>query len=406
MERDVIIDATRAIQRALVRMPNGTDRVSLAYIEHYQDRAQAWVFDFGSGFLMSPSASRRLWKLLLSRDMPFRSSRLELLMLWGRLAALASFRRMAGGIMINSEFVGLERPAYQAVLLHLRVKRVFFIHDLLPITHAESFRPNARIWHMQKIDFALKHGAALIVNSRETLHQLTEHARRICTPLPPTVAALLAPGLRKTAPAQRPIAEPYFVILGTIEPRKNHWLLLQIWRKLIERAPTEAPKLVVIGQRGWECENVVDLLERCEPLRGFVIEHSSCTDFELNNYLYHAQALLFPTFAEGYGMPLVEALTLGVPAIVSDLQVFREIAGDIPEYIDPLDGIRWAELITDYARPVSSRRASQLERLRSFKHPTWSEHFAAVDEMIGRLSTPDWQQETSPRTDEATHLGV
>src|SRR5580698_988440 len=99
------------------------------------------------------------------------------------------------------------------------------------------------------------------------------------------------------------ISEPYFVILGTIEPRKNHWLLLQVWRRLVERLGDRTPRLVVIGQRGWECENAVDMLERCEELRGVVTELPACPDVELTSYLRHARALLFPSFAEGYGMP-------------------------------------------------------------------------------------------------------
>ena len=149
-----------------------------------------------------------------------------------------------------------------------------------------------------------------------------------------------------------------------------------------------APRLVVIGQRGWECENVVDMLDRCEPLRGVVIEHSGCSDEELVTYLHHAQALLFPSFAEGYGMPLVEALSLGVPVIASDLPVFEEIAGDVPEYIDPLDGRRWREVIEAYSYPGSAPRLAQRGRIERFEVPGWESHFAKVDAFIEQIRTP------------------
>jgi len=148
---------------------------------------------------------------------------------------------------------------------------------------------------------------------------------------------------------------PYFVVLSTIEPRKNHWFLLQMWRRLVETMGDSAPRLVIIGQRGWECENVAYMLERSEKLKGFVFEYSNCTDEELATYLHHAQALLFPSFAEGYGMPLVEALAFGVPVIASDLPVFREVAGEIPEYVDPLDGKRWAELVKEYTNRIAGQ---------------------------------------------------
>jgi glycosyltransferase involved in cell wall biosynthesis len=101
--------------------------------------------------------------------------------------------------------------------------------------------------------------------------------------------------------------------------------------------------------------------------------------------LHHAQALLFPSFVEGYGMPLVEALALGVPVIASDLGAFHEIAANIPDYIDPLDGLRWAERVMDYAQPNSESRAMQLQRMAHFKTPSWGEHFVKVDGLLARL---------------------
>jgi glycosyltransferase involved in cell wall biosynthesis len=186
------------------------------------------------------------------------------------------------------------------------------------------------------------------------------------------------------------MAHPYFVIVSTIEPRKNHWMLLQLWRHLAVSMGNNVPRLVIIGKRGWECENVVDMLERCQPLKGVVLEISSCSDSELITYLHHAQALLFPSFAEGFGLPLCEALSLSVPVIASDLPVFHEIADNVPDYADPLDGKRWEMLITDYAKPDSTLRAAQMSRMQAFAQTTWRQHFEIVDAMLSTLdATPN-----------------
>jgi len=175
-------------------------------------------------------------------------------------------------------------------------------------------------------------------------------------------------------------------LVGTIEPRKNYAFLLQLWREIVlQRGPAHTPRLILIGQRGWECENTVDLLERCPSLRGIVHEINSCSDRELATFLHHAQALLFPSFSEGFGLPIAEALAAGLPVIASDLPVFREFAGPIPEYISPLDGAQWHTAILDYAHPSSPRRAAQIARIVQFTPPSWDAHFQSVNSLINQL---------------------
>ena len=206
--------------------------------------------------------------------------------------------------------------------------------------------------------------------------------------MPPAVVAKLAPAplLLGEFGQTAPLSQPYFVVLGTLEPRKNHLLLLNVWRELVQRLGNACPHLVVIGQHGWECENVLDMLERCEVIRPFVHEVAACPDAELARYLRHAQALLFPSFAEGYGMPLVEALMLGTPVVASNLSVFREIAGDIPDFLNPVDGIGWGQAVLDYTETAGARRAAQLQRLQGFGVPTWDQHFGQVERLLEQLA--------------------
>jgi glycosyltransferase involved in cell wall biosynthesis len=109
-------------------------------------------------------------------------------------------------------------------------------------------------------------------------------------------------------------------------------------------------------------------------------------DRRLAEALAGARALLFPSFAEGYGIPLVEALAAEVPVIASDLPVFREIGQGVPELIAPRDAAAWEAAIADYARPDSPRRAAQLARLAQFAAPDWRGHFARVDALLASLA--------------------
>jgi glycosyltransferase involved in cell wall biosynthesis len=378
----ILIDVTRLVSRFMNgRLPTGVDRVGLAYVQHYGQQAQAVVRWAGRLWVMPRAQSAYLFAWL-ARPVAPRSA------VWmiAQGIVLGGWRQnVTGNIFLNTGHTGLHEDAYVAMLRKLGVRPVFVVHDLIPITHPEYCRVGEDVKHQRRMQHVLTLGYGVIANSQATLNDLRQFAAQTQLPVPPAVVGLLAPGPAHCVASSRPVNEPYFVVLSTIEPRKNHILLLQIWRRLVEQYGEHTPRLLVIGQRGWECENVVDLLERCAVLKDFVIELADCSDEALVNYLYHAQALLFPSFAEGYGMPLVEALALGVPVIASDLPVFHEIAADIPEYIDPLDGLRWAEWIMDYAHPGSVLRAAQLQRISHFKTPNWGEHFVKADGLLARL---------------------
>ena len=395
---EVLVDVTRLLGRFMNgRLPTGVDRVGLAYLAHYGHRAQAVVRWAGRGFVLPAADSARLFALLAC---PAGRLRRDAWPLLAKALSLGWPARgdAAGRFFFNTGHSGLEQPAYPAMLGRLQARPLFFVHDLIPLTHPEYCRPGERERHARRMDTVLDLAAGVVANSQATLDGLARYAQSQGKPMPPAAVAWLAPGLALPAPAPRPPSgqaqdrpfgqaqdRPYFVVLGTIEPRKNHLLLLQLWRRLVERLGGAAPGLVVVGQRGWECENALDLLERCETLRGFVAERPGCADAELSALLLGAQALLFPSFAEGFGLPLVEALALGVPVIASDLPAFREVAGDIPDYLDPLDGPGWSAAVEAYAQPGSPARAAQSRRLAGFKAPTWDEHFAVVDSLMERL---------------------
>lgn len=387
----IVIDVTRLVGRFMKgRLPTGVDRVSLAYIQHFSARAEALVRIGGWTLLLPQSKSRQLFEKLLSPSRDFSREVIRLLM--PECLRLRRNVNMKGAFLFNTGHSGLEQAAYPEQLRRQGVRPLFLVHDLIPISHPEYCRAGELGKHITRMDNALASATGLIANSQATLDELKAYAAKTGKPMVPAVAALLAPAVLPAPSATRPIDRPYFVMLATIEPRKNHWLLLQLWRKLIERMGDRAPRLVVIGQRGWECENVVDLLERCESLRGVVTELSACSDADLATYLCHAQALLFPSFAEGYGMPLVEALSLRVPVIASDLPVFREIAGEIPDYLDPMDGLGWMAKIQAYTDPDSVERKAQLHRLGQFACPNWATHFQLVEELLSHLKGESGQE--------------
>lgn len=385
--KNIFIDITRAFNRRLRdKIPTGIDRVTLEYIRRLADKSRALVKLHGHYYIFSEGHSRNLFTWLLTPA----SGHIANIVL-ARMILKSLINPVPNGcFLLNISHTELENPKYTELLKKLHIRPIFMIHDLLPISHPEYHTPLSSKEHIARIHSALSSAAGIICNSQATLNKLTEFAFKEMIPMPTTTVALLGAGMSSSISSiinKRPIDLPYFVILGTIEPRKNHYLLLQIWRKMAEQYTDKTPRLVIIGHRGWECENAIDMLERCSILKDIVIECPNCCDDELVTYLKHAQALLFPSFCEGYGLPLVEALSLGVPVVASDLDVFHEIAGDVPEYIDPLDGRQWEEIVHKFSSPESPLRIAQMKRMKNLKLPTWDEHFTKVNDLIDCLST-------------------
>ncbi|WP_158813591.1 glycosyltransferase family 1 protein [Methylocapsa sp. S129] len=265
------------------------------------------------------------------------------------------------------------------------VKMVFFIHDMLPLQTPEYFRAGEFAAHQRRLRNVARHGAGAIVSTQAVKEALQKHIAKLGRgDLPILVAPLpVAPiFLRDEAPDNELSAEPFFVQCGTLEPRKNHLMILHIWRELVTRHGSAAPKLILVGARGWENENIIDLLERCAPLRHHVLEVSGLATPSVKRLMKAARAVLMPSFAEGYGLPLAEALALGTPAIASDIPVFREIAGDHCTSLSPIDGEGWMRAIElaaqQRSRPFGAGSSGDASAVPD-------RFFRAIDEFVNSL---------------------
>jgi glycosyltransferase involved in cell wall biosynthesis len=378
-----LLDVSRLVWRRWKgRHPTGIDRVCLAYLRHFGPKAQAVVQYRGFGRILDRQASRDVFSLLEDPGAHFKPS-----LVWSFLKHLRLFGSAGGGrFYLNVGHTGLNSARFARWIATVNVRPIYLIHDLIPITHPEFCRAGEAEKHRERIRTVLLTATGVIGNSQATLDDLACFAQEQGLRMPPALAAWLGTDPIPVRSDLRLPDRPSFIVLGTIEGRKNHQMLLNIWSRLIDRLGSDAPKLLIIGQRGWAAESVFDTLDRTEKLLGHVVELSGSSDEELGRHLASARALLFPSQAEGYGLPLVEALGMGVPVIASDLPVFREIAGTVPLYLNPLDDHAWEAAILDYASPVSPARSAQLERIKSFRLHDWQSHFDRVERWLRALS--------------------
>jgi len=392
----VFLDISRLLTAAKRGAPSGIDRVELAYARRWAampDGSATFVAEIPLiGFSALPATLVRelIAGIAQAWDHGGRPPnaiirRVRMAQPFGRGALTEALKRPGPKVFLLVSHRALERPAQIAAMRRQGCHFVPLIHDLIPLHHPEFARAGQAETHRRRIVTTAALADAIVVNSAATAAELT----------PWLADRIAAPPIAVEAP---PVAlRPYFVVLGTIEPRKNHMLLLNMWRNFATTLGPAAPRLVVVGRRGWENENVLDMLERCTALDGLVREAGMLPDREVASLLRGARALLFPSFAEGFGLPLAEALALGVPAIASDLAALREVGQQAPDYIDPLDGASWRNAVLDYARPDSPGRRAQVARLATWQPPSWDRHFAEVDRLLDRLSgTPILVPSTRP----------
>jgi len=150
--------------------------------------------------------------------------------------------------------------------------------------------------------------------------------------------------------------------------------LLDLWEDM-----DGPPLLLLCGARGWNNADVFARLDRLGP-GSQVREMPDLDDKTLFGLMQNAAAVVFPSMAEGYGLPPIEAATLNVPVICNDLAVYREILGDIPVYASVTDRYQWKKQIEKIVQEQAAGQTSQNKE--EFRPPRWEDHFNAVLRLI------------------------
>ncbi|HEX2942276.1 MAG TPA: glycosyltransferase family 1 protein, partial [Rhodopila sp.] len=280
MTRPIWLDITRLAERAAFGQLTGIDRVELAYAQTLRrlvpDRLRfVMLHRWQSRFVDLPPGAVLpfLCDLAQAWSVGQRDDRLGYLRGAScRRAALHLLARTAAGLpwavprcppiyLLTSHRHLHRQAALAGALRRSGAAFVPLVHDLIPLTHPEYARPGEAERHARRIETVAALADAVIVNSAATAQILAPHlSLHLSTPCPIHIAPLgVTPAPADVEPG-RSGDRPYFLCVGTIEPRKNHLLLLHLWRRLAERLGGQAPRLVIVGARGWENENVLDLL--------------------------------------------------------------------------------------------------------------------------------------------------
>ena len=387
----ILLDISRTISRAPYPHPTGIDRVERAYIQHFLQVKEPVFFlsRVLKGYvLLDRAAMLTIWPMiagatpwqhqdliarLFSHKLPTITNRAESTLrrlslarcLRPGLAKILGRGLPKGFTYINVGHANRKPALWRALKEGGAGKLLAMVHDVIPLDYPAYTRPDTAARFEAELENTARACDMLVFNSEDTARRTEKYLKKWGLS-PASLPILLGTDPLPALPLV-PLANPAeFVILGTIEPRKNHQLLLDIW-------PDINAQLHIIGQRGWRNEAVFRELDSNSMMGKTVFEHSKLDDHALAHRLSSARALLFPSFAEGFGYPLIEAMQMGIPVICADLPCFREIAADIPEYFSPHDADAWKSAIQ--AAATSPR--NNIPKNVSF--PTWDQHFAKLN---------------------------
>lgn len=254
---------------------------------------------------------------------------------------------------------------------------VVTVHDLIPITHPELCESDHVRNFQARVPASLARADAVVVVSAyigmqvrerfglpaERIHIIPNGVHERFRPLeePMTVAAIK----RKYG-----IWGPYLLFVGTMEPRKNLLRLIEAFRQA-NRGAVRDHALVLAGKPAWGSAELQQALARVAPeARILLLEYITVDDLPA---LYSgATAFLFPSLAEGFGIPPVEAMSCGCPVLISDIPALREVTRGAALSVDPADVDAIAEGIRRLVEDVSMREALKARGLCLAKEFSWN----------------------------------
>ncbi len=218
------------------------------------------------------------------------------------------------------------------------IRQVATLHDLTPLLFP-SMHPRHRVWANRILTRrTLKRTNRIIVPSRATGRDLVETGlasddRIVCIPHG------INPIFRQTEPTSEfarshQLTRPFILTVGVLEPRKNHLILLEVIRALHQRG--HFLELVIIGREGWRWKNPLTMA-KYRDLRPWVKVLTDVPDLHLVEFYNRAEIFIYPSFYEGFGLPILEAMACGTPVIASKVSSMPEVGGRAALFADPAD---------------------------------------------------------------------
>ena len=265
------------------------------------------------------------------------------------------------------------------------------VHDMIPVIMPQTTNdnvPQSFVGYMQRV---LPIASQIIGVSKNTTKDIQQVLKvwGLETRASYILFRLGDDSLVHNVKPKRPIqvkSEPYFLAVGTLEPRKNHRLLLQTY-KLAQENSIDLPHLYLAGRRGWGASELLHDLNNNPVLTSKVTLVEGPTDAELDWLYRQARLTIFPSFYEGWGLPIAESLTYGKITLASKTSSMPEIGGQLVDYFSPNSPEELLRLLIKYSNQAE-HKSRQAEIQKVYKIVPWS---TAVQRLANELDR-SWGQ--------------
>lgn len=379
-----ILDLSRTFQRLGSGTTTRIDRVERAYLDEVIARDGWAIISTIRGFLMfEPDRLDRVRTHLDNKNMDASDKASTIRAIASTRASDLSLRklmwRMPNGVAyFNVGHTNLNRPTMRALMEMPDNVKAVMINDTIPLDRPEFGGPGVRTTFIDALDTTIRFANRVIVPSeavKDSIEARTSgkgfHPNFIIAP--PGVHLGMQPV--KVERSQK----PYFLVLGTIETRKNQSLMLDLWERMSDKVEEDLiPDLRLVGGVGHGGDSFLERLRRSNVFERTVHYHDNLPDDEMKSFLAGATALLYPSHSEGFGLAPLEAATMGIPTLSAHLPAVKETLGDKAVYADPDDLYQWFNAIRDLANEEMADRAKRGAALMAHPVPTWDAHFESV----------------------------
>lgn len=297
----------------------------------------------------------------------------------GRLDESVLLRFRPNDVVVS---VGLQWDIGYMARLYAEKKRrgmfvVQMVYDIVPIVMPEYCVPGMERKFPQFIVDTAWTADLVFCISESTRRDLERYYERVGLRAPAMARVVLGsdiPAAQQADPAGKFGLESgeFVLYVSTIEPRKNHQMLFNIWRELYATARESLVPLIFVGNAGWNTADMMHFIKASEALYpDYVRVMSNVADAELDWLYRNARFTLYPSLYEGWGLPVAESLARGKVCIASNTSSIPEVGGPLSDLLDPLDYARWRDRIRHYLTDAEALAAREAEIRGGFEPVSW-----------------------------------